>query len=233
MKKHELRDQAFLIEERTQRKRSINTVWMIVTLLMILGTYVALTAMMGYSPADIGVSPIAVEVDFAMIPVYFITLVISVYVYFFLKLAVTLPFCRDKSSAKLKFLQDRSLPIFPVCFCREAFRVWQTAVMNGIPIVIVYAYMFFFCVMFGSMDAGFMTMLFFMSFFMAFDLTLVLYAVMFKIRDKIDYISIDYHIYGVTLFKQAYIRSRRGANRFFHENNRYIDNGKFKWQRNR
>jgi hypothetical protein len=93
--------------------------------------------------------------------------------------------------------------------------------------------MFLFCAMSGSMDAGFMTMLFFMSFFMAFDLTFVLYAAFYRLKDNIGYISADYHVYGVTLFRGTYVRFRRKPKRFFHENNAYIDNGKFKWNKMR
>jgi hypothetical protein len=49
----------------------------------------------------------------------------------------------------------------------------------------------------------------FMSFFLAYDLTLVLYAAYLKIRHKMDYISIDHHIYEVTLFKKSYVKINR------------------------
>ncbi|MCL2158218.1 MAG: hypothetical protein FWH48_02290 [Oscillospiraceae bacterium] len=240
MKKYELREQGFSILEKTPKKRMINVLWLIFTLLLIVGTYVALTFLIGYSPEGSSPgAPIDIDANVAMIPVYFIVLVLCVFVYFFLKLGATLLFCRDReNSARLKMLEDQSLPIFPVCFCREALRTWQTVFIYGAPIAAVYAFMFWLCglggsVPFETVDAGFMCMLFFMSFFMGLDLTLVAYSLFYKIKEKTDYISIDYHIYGVTLFKKTYVKFKRRPNKFLHENNKLIDNGKFRWKRQR
>jgi len=241
MKKYELREQGFSVEERTQRKRPINILWLIFTVLMIIGTYIVLIATIGYSPAKAGGSPIDIDVNYGKIFVYFGVLIIAVLLYYGLKLFMTLLFCRDKeNSACLKTLQDKSLPIFPVCFCREAFKVWQIVVMYLTPIIIIYALMFFLCIFppidvlffgevpFESVDAGYMTMLFFMAFFMSFDLTLIVYALFFKIKDKVDYISADHHIYVVTLFKQTYVRLNRNKNKYLKDNSKFLDNGKFR-----
>ena len=50
---------------------------------------------------------------------------------------------------------------------------------------------------------------FFMLFFMVFDLTLVIYILIVKIKDKPDYIAIDHHVYGYTVFKKTYVRFSR------------------------
>jgi len=212
---------------------------------MIIGTYIALTAAIGYSPvrAKTGGSPIDIDADSSKIPLYIIELIFAVFFYFGLKLVMTLLFCNDRqNSARLKTLEEKSLPIFPVCFCREAFKIWQTAVIYIVPLIIVYSFMFLLCIFdpvdifinggtpFEEVDAGYMTMLFFMSFFMAFDLTLIAYTLYFKIKEKIDYIAIDYHIYGVTLFRKTYVRfNKKPADRYLRKsNNKSIENGKFK-----
>lgn len=243
MKKYELREQGFSVEERFPKKRAINIVWLIFTVLMIAGTYIVLTAAIGYSPPGEGASsPIDVGVNILKLPIYFIELIVSVFIYFALKLAVTLIFCADKNhSTQLKTINEKTLPIFPICYCREAFKIWQTAVMYIAPIIIVYAYMFLLCVFppidvisgsafpFDEVEAGYMAMLFFMSFFMAFDLTLVAYTLYFKIKEKIDYISIDYHIYGVTLFKKTYVKFSKKPGRYLKTNSKYMDEGKFRF----
>jgi len=202
--------------------------------------------MIGYTPINANPGrPIDVDVDMEKIPVYFITLIISVFAYFFLKLGMTLIFCRDKyNSTRLKTLEESKLPIFPVCFCREAFKIWQTVVMYAIPIIIIYVFMFMLCIfppidvfLYGTMpfeevDAGYMTMLFFMSFFFAFDLTLIAYTLFYKVKNRINYIAVDYHIYGVTLFRKTYVKfKKKPVNRFLvnEENDKYIENGKFKF----
>ena len=241
MKKHELREQGFSVEEIFPKKRTINILWLIFTGLMIVGTYIALFAVIGYSPNRAGSSPIDIGVNFGKIPVYFIELIIFIFVYFGLKLAAALIFCKDKdNSAKLKTIEEKTLPIFPVCFCREAFKVWQTVVMYAAPLIFVYACMFFLCMFqpvdvilggaraFEEVDAGYMTMLFFMSFFMAFDITLIAYTLYFKIKNKIDYISVEYHIYGVTLYKKTYVKFNRKPGKYLKTNSKYIDEGKFK-----
>jgi len=246
MKKYELREQGFSAEERTQKKRMVNILWLVFTILIIAGTYIALTAPIGYTPPEFAGygSPIAVEVNSFKIPVYFTALIVSVFSYYGLKLVMTLIFCRDKkNSAKLKTLHDKSLPVFPVCFCREAFKVWQIAVMYLIPVIAVYACMFLLCVFppidvlfngvkpFNAVDGGYMTILFFLSFFLSFDLTFITYALFFKIKDKINYIAADQHIYVVTLFRQTFVRTKRKqSNRYLRKgNDKKVQNGKFNW----
>lgn len=241
MKKHELREQGFSVEERFQKKRRINIIWLIFTVLMIAGTYIALFASIGYSPVNAGSTPMDIDINPGKIPVYFIMLIFFVFFYFILKLAMTLIFCKDKhNSVKLKTIEEKSLPMFPVCFCREAFKIWQTVVIYIVPIIIVYALMFILCgfqpvdtifyrdIPFEDVDAGYMTMLFFMLFFMGLDMTLIAYTLYFKIKEKIDYIAIDYHIYGVTLFKKTYVKFNKKPGRYLKDNSKYMNEGKFR-----
>ena len=245
VKKYELREQGFMVEERSPNKRTINILWLVFTVVMIAGTYVALLAAIEYSPAKAVNSPIDVGVDFGKIPVYVITLIVAVLFYFALKLVFTLIFCRDKNnSTRLKMIEDKNLPIFPVCFCREAFTAGQTVLMYVIPVIITYALMFLLCVFppidvffknalpFEEVDAGYMTILFFTTFFMAFDLTLISHVLYYKIKDKTDYVSVEYHVYGMTLFRKTFVRlsRKRAYSKYLTENSKYIENGKFKWR---
>ena len=248
MKKYELREQGFSVEERFPNKRTINTVWLIFTVAIIIGTFIMLFATIEYSPAKAVNSPIDIGVDTLKIPVYIITLVLAVLFYFALKLVVTLMFCRDKiNSVKLKTIEEKTLPIFPICYCREAFKIWQTVVIYIVPVTIMYSLMFLLCVFppvdvflnnavpFEEIDAGYMIVLFFVTFFIAFDLTLIAYTLYFKITDKINYIAVDYHIYGVTLFRQTYVKfnRKRTYNKYLTENSKYLESGKFKWRKPR
>ena len=114
---------------------------------------------------------------------------------------ITLPFCSEKNSVKLKFLEIKSMPI---CFCREAFTVWQTVVIYLAPAAVIYSLLFTMCLL-AEAGPGIMIILFFISFFLAFDLTLVVYVLYFKVKEKAEYIAIDHHVYGMTLFNKAYI----------------------------
>jgi hypothetical protein len=144
-----------------------------------------------------------------MVPLYFIELVLFVFLYFALKFLLTFWFCSDKyNGVKLKFLEDNNLP---VCYCREALTIGQTVAAYTVPVAVVHAAMFLLSVTingdpFHSVEIGFMTMLFFMSFFMAFDLTLVFYVLFIKLIHKIDYISVDHHVYKMTAYKGSYVK---------------------------
>jgi len=248
MTKQNLRENGYFAEERFPKKRMINIAWLIFTLILIIGSYIALTLTIGYSPAKVpdGGTPLDVYVNPMKIPLYPAVLIFAIWGYFFLKLGMTLIFCQDKdNTTKLKFLKDKTFPDFPVCHCREAFKIWQTAVMYLVPVIIVYAFMFILCGFspintfvygdrpFEEIDTGYMTMLFFVSFFMAFDLTLIAYAVFMRVKHKIDYIAVDYHIYGVTLYKKTYVRfdMKKPTGRYLKKGDgKLTENGKFNWK---
>jgi hypothetical protein len=135
----------------------------------------------------------------------FLFLVIWVFLYLAFKFIMTILFCGDKrKSLQIKFIEDTSMP---VCFCKEAFRIWQTVLIYLIPIAVIYPLLFIQCV-FTKGDGMYMMLIFFMSFFLAFDFTLVLYVITIKLREKIDYIAIDRHFFSVTLYKGTYVRLR-------------------------
>ena len=106
----------------------------------------------------------------------------------------------------------------PVCHCREGFRVWQTAVIYLAPIFIIYVFMLVTALTmvgfpFQEIEVGFMTMLVLMSYFFGWDMALVTYVLAIKIKDKIDYIAINHHIYDITLYRSTYIRLGKRASK--------------------
>jgi len=96
----------------------------------------------------------------------------------------------------------------PVCLCREALKVWQTILIYTAPFVLIYSLYIFIIIRYNN-NLFFLLMLLFFIFYMAFDLTLVLYVLHFRIRDKIDYISVELHAYMITLFSKTYIRANK------------------------
>jgi len=125
------------------------------------------------------------------------------FLYFGLKIIMTVLFCKDKiHSIRLKVLKGKGIPI---CTCKEAFKVWQTVLIYLVPVVLIYSAMFILCV--SSQEnmiymSTYMITLFFLSYYMAFDLILVFYVLFFKIKKEINYISVDHHIYQMTQFNK-------------------------------
>ena len=236
MIKHDLREQGYSEEEISPRQFKINMIWAIISVSMIVVTFVALILSIGYSPGD-GGSPIDISLNPDGIPICIIEFLVAVFIYLALKFYITIALCKDrKHSIKLKILENKGMP---VCQCKEALKIWQTLLIYILPFVGVYACMFILCMIpfdaieeaFQSVDTGFMTMLFFMTFFFGFDLTVAAYVIYFKIKHKIDYISIDHHIYMVTIFKQTYVKFKRKslAGKYTNKrNDKYLEDGKFK-----
>jgi hypothetical protein len=78
------------------------------------------------------------------------------------------------------------------------------------PVVIGYGFilgMWAYQIYVTAVQTTYVLIFIFSSFFMAFDLTLVVYVLYLKIKEKIDYISIDQHIYVVTLYRGIYVRT--------------------------
>ena len=143
-------------------------------------------------------------------------LVIWELLYLAVKLITTIFVCHDKNRGiKLKILRGTAMP---VCACNEAVSLWHILVTYLIPFVFMYSVLLLLCVTSSGDPVIYFTIVaIFMSFFLAYDLTLVLYLVYLKIRYRPDYISINHHIYEVTLFKKSYVTgfaaARRGIRR--------------------
>ena len=209
MIKNDLREHGCVIEEKSTKRYVVNILCITFSLLMI-GCAIILPYIIRNVINSISFSrhSITIVMNSAMIPMCFFQLIFFVFLYFLLKFALTWLFCSDRyNNIKLKFLEDYNLP---VCHCREAFTVWQTVVIYIIPVILVYISMFWISVTitgepFQAVDSGFMTMLFFMSIFMAFDVALVACVLYNKIRYKIDYVAIDYHMFRMTFYKEIYL----------------------------
>ena len=214
MIKHDLRENGFSVEERTMKKLIAALLWAALTVLIIAGTFVMIMAIVGWiapsadkNSAAIR-SPIDYDLNAGSISLSIVEFLFFLALYFGLKFVLTLIFCHDRyNSINLKVLESKGMP---VCYCREALKVWQTVIIYTVPFVIVYIAMFLLAApppRFESIDFMLLLMLFLMSFFMAFDLTLVLYVLFIKAKDKIDYIAIDNHLYRMTLYKETYVRA--------------------------
>jgi len=140
--------------------------------------------------------------------VFIIYFILFLFIYLALKLIITSIFCKnkDKDSIKIKFLEGYSR--MPVCHCREVLKVWQTLLIYFVPFVLVYTGMFYLC----YKEMGWYgPVLFFLLFIMTFDLLPVIYVLYYKIRYGMDYVSVDRHVYEMTLFSKTYIRENKKA----------------------
>lgn len=209
MVKNDLRERGYYIAEKIPRPSIITVIWIILTLLMIVSTFAGVFAIIqDVQSKDKDASPIAYIFDDMM--VCLIILIVALLIYLYLKLALTLIFCSDRAnSVKMKFLELKAMP---VCFCREAFKVWQIVVIYLAPVVLIYSLIFVMCLV-AQASAGAIIIVFFMAFFLCFDLTLVIYVLFIKIKEKVQYISVDQHVYGFTLFNQSYVRENKKAKR--------------------
>jgi hypothetical protein len=148
------------------------------------------------------------------------------FMYLALKFITTILFCRDKRySIKLKVFHG-----MPICHCKEAFSALHTVVIYLLPVIFMYSFLFIACVN-SAVKPLIMLYFFFMIFFMSYDLTVVVYSLFFKIKDSVDYISIDYHIYDVTLYKKSYVKFKRKIKTSHMEDRKYLESGKFNWSR--
>jgi len=243
MVKSDLRENGFFETSKYPKKLGVNVTWIITTAFLIIGSFSGITFVLeflfggadGEPPDDI---LMFILESFGRVPFfgpffalmgYVIFFILLLFAYLFLKLFMTILFSHQSGNIKLKLLEYKGIPI---CSCREAFKVWQTVLIYLAPIILMYSLYIFLCLRY---QAIFILMLFFMLFFMSFDLTLVFYVIGFKIKHKIDYISIDYHIYDVTLYKQTYIKVRKKPiSRFLIlESEKNIANGKFNWKKSR
>ena len=199
MIKYDLRQRDFSMRDKEPNPTLITFVWVFLTISMIAGTFSAVLAVVGKIP-DYSSDPLEKFHELLSPFSYIIIMVAPLVIYMELKFIITLLCCRAsaKSSIHLKLLEGTAMP---VCFCREAFRVWQTLLIYCAPVVLTYALIFWLCVISGA-GPLYIIILFFMVFFMAYDLTLVLYVLFYKIKDRMDYVSVDHHVYYLTLYKK-------------------------------
>ena len=219
MLKSDLREHGYSVIEKKPNEYVVTILWVALTILLTAGTFSAFLLFVGYTPPSPGAnSAIADESHIDSYVVYALIFLIILFGYYILKLISTIIFCFDKEkSIKLKILEGKGLPI---CLCKEALKVWQTVFIYLVPVIIVYIVMLVMCcnvnviindngfyqIISEGIEPGSLVMLLFISFFMAFDLMLVVYVLFIRIREKIDFISIEFHIYGLTVYKETYVK---------------------------
>ena len=201
MVKYNLRQQDFQMKDKEPIKDIVTLIWVLFTISIITGTIYSVLAFRKWMEIG-GESKDPFEKLYGYLgPVgYFIVLVAALLLYMVLKFFITLLFCHATaaSSIHMKILEGTAMP---VCFCREAFRVWQTLLIYCVPVILVYSLIFYLCVATRD-NAVYMAILFFMSFYIAYDLTLVLYVLFYKLIYRMDYIAVDHHVYYFTLYKK-------------------------------
>ena len=210
MIKYTLRKYGYSAEEKIPNKHIIVALWVAITVLLTGAAFFIIFNIGAPLRKNSGDGLMTFDIMEGMAPFYILDFVFFILVYFILKFLLTLLFCSDRyNNVKFKFIEDKG---FPICHCKEALKIWQTVVIYAIPAVIVYVSMFWVSIAtladpFQIVELGLMTMLFFMSFFIAFDLTLVVCVLFFKTVYKINYISVDKHIYKMTVYKGTYFKS--------------------------
>jgi len=213
MVKYELRQNGFSEIERINKKSVINILWAVFTAALIFGAVIFILFIIGYVNweginTDSADTAINLTIEVGTLFIILVKLIGIVFLYLALKFIVTILFCVDKyNSIKFRLLENNN---FPVCHCKEAFRISQVVAMYLIPVIIGYAFMLGVCAyqyyIKAEMSMDMITLII-LAFFIAFDLTLVVYVLYIKFKENLDYISIDHHIYSVTLFKGTYVRT--------------------------
>jgi hypothetical protein len=208
MIKNKLREMKFFVEFREAKHSAVNFIWVLLTFAIIfLSSFYIFEISSNISRFDIfdPFESITNALDELFGAGYvLIYLIFGVFLYLFMKFVMTILFCSDKFySIRLKMLEGKGLP---VCSCKEALKFWQMSLIYLVPVILMYTLMFLLCA-YSKANAVYMLILFFLSFFMAFDLTVVVYMFFWKIKDRMDYISVDSHVYQMTLFKKTYIKT--------------------------
>lgn len=223
MIKNDLRKNGFAEHDIIPKGGIITLIWVILTLCMMAGTVAAVTYIDGRLMLD-SFDPIRFITEPLMAALaqwgieylgFFLYFLVPLLTYFGIRCFMTISACQDRNnSIKLKFLKTNAMPI---CVCKEALTVKQTVLIYLVPFLATYVPLFVFSVF----DTGegltsgtggiYMIVTVILSFFWAFDLTAVIYVLWFKLRTDADYISIDNHIYNVTLFSKSYVRATKKA----------------------
>ena len=193
MSRNDLLENNYHFKIKEPKKAVITVMWILLFILVIaLNTLFFILAKIGveFDLDDIEYYDVVISnVIFAAIP----------FIYFFFKIKMTSRFCSDRQSVTMKVLEDGCL----VCACREALKVRQIILAHLIPAVSMLAVLLSLNLL-TELGGTYAILVVFMSFFIAFDLTLVIYLLFMKERHKVDYISINKHVYNMTLYAKNY-----------------------------
>lgn len=151
---------------------------------------------------------------------FIVLIVIEVVVYFFFVGLFTSLFCEKKfNNTHLKILKYTQMP---VCLCKEALKPYQIVLSYIISMILVYVPMFFICIF--AVDFGFMFSLIFFIILTAPDVVLMGYILYLANTEKPDYISIESHVYGMTLFKRYSYNLNKNRKKKYRPNSYYRKN---------
>jgi hypothetical protein len=202
MVKYDLRQKKYSVNEFVPREGRVLLLRIIFTTAMIAGTFrftswLAMT--IGISSGN-AIDPFAGIIDLfnAVLPAsYFFYLVAYMLIYMGIKCLMTIIMCSDKKQCvAVKMLNIK--PIL-VCASREAFTVRQILFIYLVPIIMTYVPLFVLTVLSAGSTVYIFT-LFSFSFFWCLDLVLVLYVLYAKLKFRMNYISVDRHVYQLTMF---------------------------------
>jgi len=203
MIKNDLRANGYSEVTKYPNQSRVNILWAILALILMVGTFSGLLFFLNVILGGIDDAPDDVFLYFVEsfgILGYMFLLIISLLVYLCLKLFMTILFCHKAGNARMTVYYG-----MPICFCTEALRAWQIVLINIVPFILTYSLYIFLCIFYQG-KFMFMLIFFFMLFFLAFDLTAAIYVLFCKVKNRVDYISLDRHIYEVTLYKRQAVR---------------------------
>ena len=205
MVKSELRSLGYDGRQKLPSRVVIGVMWLGLLIILIIagsaGVFSAAAALGITSESELNLLQEFTEIihdaiDIAALLVFF---VIFMVIYLTLKYIAARLFCEEKNSLSVIMLKEN---VMPVCMCRETFRIWQMFLVYFAPVFLMYSLLFLLNV-YSAFSVGFAVWsvnIILLSVFIAFDLSLAVYILYLKITARPDYISVDQHIYSLTLF---------------------------------
>ena len=205
MQKNKLREKGYDGRQKIPNSVVVGIMWLALSVILIIlgtgGVFALAAALEITAESELNLVQEFTEMvyEFFDIMAVIVFFIVFMALYLALKCLATLLFCSEKDSISIKMLEKNAMPI---CSCREVFKVWQTVVIYFAPVFIMYSTVFLLNA-FSAYSVGFVTWsinIILLSLFWAFDLTLIIYVLFIKIITRVNYISVDQHIYMLTLF---------------------------------
>ena len=201
MLKNELLESGYQFKLVEPGRKIINFVWAVFTLAAIAPVVFVYILILG---GNLNYLPIPyIEFNIIVVNIMFIAVPVC---YLVLKEVFISVFCFEKNrDIKLKLQNETEMPINAY---REAFKAWQIMAVHSILPVIMYILIFITGIVSGG-DINLFILICIMAFILSFDLTLVVYVLYLKLRYNADYISVNKHIYSITLYFKTYVAKKR------------------------
>jgi hypothetical protein len=194
MSRNDLLENDYYFELKEPKKAIINTIWLFWALVFIAISLLLFLAI--YIDSFYNISIPYIDFDGYVINIIFIA---TPFIYFIFKDILTHLFCSNKKiNTEAKLSTKTEIPLWN---CREAFKTWQILLIYLTPTAFIYPILLGLGLISGG-EINILIVLFIMSFFMSHDLTLVIYVLFLKTRYKAEYISINNHLYSVSLFSR-------------------------------